>query len=349
MSEALTPATTESGEPTLAAPVVNKASAEPVLQVHNLVRTFGSLRAVDDLSFEAHAGEVVGFIGPNGAGKTTTMRIAATLDVPDRGDVRVCGYSVIDHPDRARRYMGYMPDSFGKYANMNVLDYLDFYARAYGLRGSARVDAVDRVLTFTELRQLQQKPIRGLSKGQSQRLGLGRTLIHDPRLLILDEPAAGLDPRARVELRELVHLLARELGKTVLISSHILTELGEICDSVVIIEAGKALAAGKVSEIQKRQRAARQLATMRRLSISLTDTHDDSARERLLHWLIQQPQVETGNDTGHHITIDFSGTVIDQHDLLKRLLAEGFLIAEFTGKQETLEDAFMDITKGIMQ
>ena len=198
---------------------------EPTLEIRHLNRFFGSLKAVDDVTFTAYPGQVMGFIGPNGAGKTTTMRILATLDTPTAGDAFVCGYSVVDDPDKVRGILGFMPDSFGKYQNVNVVEYLDFFGRAYGLRGEKLKDALERVLVFTELRRLADKPIDTLSKGMSQRLGLGRTLIHDPQVLVLDEPAAGLDPRARVELRELIHLLAKDLNKTVLISSHILTEL----------------------------------------------------------------------------------------------------------------------------
>ena len=191
---------------------------EPALELRHLHRFFGRLKAVDDVSFKAWPGQVMGFIGPNGAGKTTSMRILATLDTPTAGDAFVCGYSVVDDPDKVRRYLGFMPDSFGKYANMNVVEYLDFYARAYGMRDAQRRDAIEHVLVFTELRKLADKAINTLSKGMSQRLGLGRCLIHDPQVMILDEPAAGLDPRARVELRELIRLLATEMKKTVLIS-----------------------------------------------------------------------------------------------------------------------------------
>ena len=201
------------------------------------------------MSFQAGPGQVVGFIGPNGAGKTTSMRILATLDLPTAGDAFVEEYSVVDDPDKVRQILGFMPDAFGRYSNVNVLEYLDFYAaRAYmdlrSARHRPRAVEMSRVMAFTELARLAEKPIDTLSKGLSQRLGLGRTLIHDPRVLILDEPAAGLDPRARVELRELIHLLAIDLKKTVLISSHILTELSEICDSAAIIEAGRILAIG---------------------------------------------------------------------------------------------------------
>ncbi len=321
----------------------------PVLSVRNLTRTFGKLRAVDDVSFEAGRGEVLGFIGPNGAGKTTTMRIIATLDLPQEGDVFVCGESVIDYPDRVRKKIGYMPDSFGKYANMNVLDYLDFFARAYGLRGVERRAAVEHVLVFTELRKLQHKAIKSLSKGMSQRLGLGRTLIHNPELLILDEPAAGLDPRGRVELRELVQLLARELNKTILISSHILTELGEICDSAVIIEAGKILASGRVADLQKRQRSRRAEDHVTSLSISLIDSTEPLEREAFHKWLVQQPFVLACQESGSRLRIDFGGDPRQQHELLRRMLGEGFPVTEFSGKVETLEDAFMDITRGITQ
>lgn len=344
----------------VSAPLENKVAADlpdpgststktPVLQVEKLTRVFGKLFAVNDISFTAQPGEVIGFIGPNGAGKTTTMRIIATLDIPTHGDVFVCGHSVTDHPDRVRKFIGYMPDSFGKYANMSVMDYLDFFARAYGLRGRQRQSAIDHVMVFTELRKLQHKPIKTLSKGQSQRLGLGRTLIHNPPLMILDEPAAGLDPRARVELRELVYLLARELNKTVLISSHILTELGEICDSVVIIEAGNLLASGKVADIQRRNRAEKNESHSSLLSVALMDECDVAARETAMKWILQQPLVETCRDNGSRLVIEFTGNQRDQHDLLKRMLDQGFLVTELSGKIETLEDAFMGITRGIMQ
>src|SRR5262245_9934382 len=236
------------GAPVAAAPAPD---VRPAFEFRNLHRFFGKLKAVNNVSFKAYPGQVVGFIGPNGAGKTTSMRILATLDLPTAGDAFVEGFSVLDDPDRVRKILGFMPDSFGRYSNMNVLEYLDFYARAYGFRGEARRDAVERVLAFTDLGKLSEKPIDTLSKGLSQRLGLGRTLIHDPRVLVLDEPAAGLDPRARVELRELIHLLAADLKKTILISSHILTELSEICDSAAIIEAGRILACGTIEEIME--------------------------------------------------------------------------------------------------
>ena len=241
--------------------VASNGNATPAIECRHLHRYFGRLKAVNDVSFRAYRGQVIGFIGPNGAGKTTAMRILATLDVPTAGDAFINGYSVIDDPDKVRKIVGFMPDSFGKYANMNVLEYIDYFARAYNLSPPARRDAVERVLVFTELKPLVEKPVVSLSKGLSQRLGLARTLINDPAVLILDEPAAGLDPRARIELRELVRLLARELKKTVLISSHILTELGEICDSAAIIEAGRILASGTIDEIQQAQRASQGRST----------------------------------------------------------------------------------------
>lgn len=317
---------------------------EPALEVRSLRRYFGRLKAVNNISFRAYPGQVMGFIGPNGAGKTTTMRIIATLDMPTAGDAFVCGYSVVDDPDRVRQLLGFMPDSFGKYANMNVIEYLDFFARAYGFRGTGRRNAIDRVLDFTELDKLAEKPINTLSKGMSQRLGLGRTLIHDPQVLVLDEPAAGLDPRARVELRELIHLLATQLNKTVLISSHILTELGEICDSAAIIEAGELLAGGTIEEIRD-QGTDREAATKsQRLLLRVIDNVDG-----LVRWLHEQPFVDDIDHASNVISLEFSGQDIDRHKMLEGMMNEQFTVVEFHAKSESLEDAFMAITRGITQ
>ena len=287
----------------------------------------------------------MGFIGPNGAGTTTAMRILATLDLPTAGDAFICGYSVIDDPDKVRRILGFMPDSFGKYSNMNVVEYLDFFARAYGFKGDKRRDAVERVLVFTELRKLAEKPIDTLSKGMSQRLGLGRTLIHDPQVLILDEPAAGLDPRARVELRELIYVLARDLRKTVLISSHILTELGEICDSAAIIEAGCILASGTIQEIQQKQRETRGKSTSTTMAVRVLRNI-----QGLEKWLLEQPSVsQVSPGVADKLAFEFEADDTARMQLLKNMLAQGFEVVEFHGKTESLEDAFMAITKGITQ
>ena len=325
-------------------PLDSGGNGSPTLEVRNLHRYFGKLKAVNNISFRAYRGQVVGFIGPHGASKTTAMRILSTLDLPTAGDAFICGYSVVDDPDKARRLLGYMPDSFGKYANMNVVEYLDFFARSYGFRGQTRRDAVERVLVFTELRKLAEKSIDTLSKGMSQRLGLGRTLIHDPEVLVLDEPAAGLDPRARVELRELIHLLALELNKTVLISSHILTELGEICDSAVIIEAGRLLANGTIEEIRKNHRKHQGESTAQSLVVRVMSNPHELER-----WLLEQPFVRAVNLTGQHVTFEYEGDESAQHQLLKKMISNDIEILEFHGKPESLEDAFMAITKGITQ
>jgi len=316
---------------------------QPAFEFRNLHRFFGKLKAVNNVSFKAYRGQVVGFIGPNGAGKTTSMRILATLDLPTAGDAFVEGVSVVDDADKVRRILGFMPDAFGRYPNVNVFEYLDFYARAYGFKGARRRDAVDRVLTFTEMHKLAEKPIDTLSKGLSQRLGLGRTLIHDPRVLILDEPAAGLDPRARVELRELIHLLAIDLKKTVLISSHILTELSEICDSAAIIEAGRILACGTVNEIMETLKDRKG-----RGATALTIRVLRNA-ELLERQLLEQPFVELVSVSGQNVSFQFNGDDPQRAQLLKNLINQGAEIVEFSGKTESLEDAFMAITEGIMQ
>lgn len=222
---------------------------EPIIRVHNLHRSFGNVRAVRGVTFEISPGQVVGFIGQNGAGKTTTMRMMATLESPDAGSIEICGYSVIGYPYKVRRLIGWMPDAYGTYENVTVLDYLDFFARAYGYKGDERRRRIDEVMDFADLGPLADRQMKSLSKGMGQRLCLGRTLLHDPEVLILDEPAAGLDPKARMELKNLIRILA-DRGKTVFISSHILSELGEMCNWLLFIDSGKIVHSGSAESLK---------------------------------------------------------------------------------------------------
>ena len=310
---------------------------QPLIELRNLHRYFGETRAVEDMSFEVYAGEVFGYIGPNGAGKTTSMRILATLDEPTAGDAFVDGFSVVDDPDRVRRRLGFMPDYFGTYQNVNVTEYLDFFARAYGLRGEERKQAMGSVMDFTGLDKLANKPIDGLSKGMKQRLCLGRTMIHDPSVLILDEPAAGLDPRARIELREMISQLA-DLGKAILISSHILTELAEICDKVGIIEQGKLLAVGSVEEISAKAESTSQVRLR---------TLDDP--QRLHDWLAKRSDISDVSLEAGVITLNHDGGEAAQGVLLREIVQAEFLIIEFASKTKSLEDVFLHVTEGRVQ
>ncbi|HNJ42966.1 MAG TPA: ABC transporter ATP-binding protein, partial [Acidobacteriota bacterium] len=198
------------------------------IEIQNLKKYFEKTRAVDDVSFSFTSGQIIGFVGPNGAGKTTTMRIMATMEEPTSGDVLVNGVSVVEEPEKARQLVGYVPDSLFGHTDIAVHEYLDFFARAYGLKGQHRRQVVESVQEFTNLLGIREKMIDSLSKGMKQRVTLARALLHDPMVLIMDEPAAGLDPRARIELRELVKVLSQQ-GKAIPISSHILTELAEMC------------------------------------------------------------------------------------------------------------------------
>jgi ABC-2 type transport system ATP-binding protein len=309
----------------------------PLIEVLELHRYFGPTKAVVDMSFEVYAGEVFGYIGPNGAGKTTSMRIISTLDEPTYGDALVDGFSVVDDPDRVRRRLGFMPDYFGTYQNMNVVEYLDFFARAYGLRSYDRKRAIDYAMEFTLLDQLADKPINGLSKGMKQRLALGRTMIHDPAVLILDEPAAGLDPRARIELREMIGRLAAN-DKTVLISSHILTELAEMCHRVGIIEQGRLLAVGAVDEISGQ--------TETRSEVRLRILGDPDA---MLNYLRARDDVSDIAFRNSQVILTHSGGPAEQAALLRQIVEAGFQVVEFASKTKSLEDVFMHVTEGRVQ
>lgn len=323
-----------------------------MIRLNHLSRWFGTTRAVNDVSFEVNAGEVFGFIGPNGAGKTTSMRILATLDIPTMGDAFVDGFSVVDDPDAVRRRLGFMPDGFGVYPNVNCEEYLDFFARAYGLRGKDRLRALRSVMGFTQLDQMAHKPINGLSKGMKQRLCLGRTLIHDPSVLILDEPAAGLDPRARIELRDMILQLACE-GKSLLISSHILTELAEMCNRVAIIEQGSLLAVGTVDEILAGGIGANQADVI--TDSTQLNTHitievgllGDPAR--LLETLGQREGIREAGMSGKLVRFEAAADTELHAELLAQLIADGFQITSFTPKQRSLEEAFLHVTKGRVQ
>jgi ABC-2 type transport system ATP-binding protein len=314
-----------------------EAASTVTIELRKLHRYFGNTKAVNDISFEVTAGTVFGFIGPNGAGKTTSMRILATLDLPTHGDAFVDGFSVVNDPDRVRKRLGFMPDYFGTYANVNCYEYLDFFARAYGLIGRERHQALKRTMGFTKLDGLARKPIEGLSKGMKQRLCLGRAMIHDPSVLILDEPAAGLDPRARIQLREMIRELAAD-GKTLLISSHILTELAEICDQVGIIEQGQLLAVGSIDEIQKERQGQSEV----RMRV-IRDI------DRVVHYLGTRDDVDNLLLDGELIFFTHKGDREMHVSILRDLVKQDFAVAEFATHEKSLEDVFMQITEGVVQ
>jgi ABC-2 type transport system ATP-binding protein len=314
------------------------SAQDSMIELVRLHRFFGKTKAVNDITFSVPRGQVYGYIGPNGAGKTTSMRILATLDVPTYGDARVDGFSVITDPDRVRRRLGFMPDYFGTYPNVNCEEYLDFYARAYGLMGPERLRALRYTMSFTQLDRLADKPIRGLSKGMKQRLCLGRSMIHDPSVMILDEPAAGLDPRARIELREMIRQLATGEGKTILISSHILTELAEMCDLVGIIEKGELLATGTVDDIK------RQISSGREVAVRVLDDLQKASA-----WLSEREDIAevTKNETVIHFSHPGDRRV--EASILKAMIEAGFEVAEFRSHERSLEDVFMNVTQGLVQ
>jgi ABC-2 type transport system ATP-binding protein len=307
------------------------------VQVVNLKRHFGRIRAVDDISFSFESGQVFGFVGPNGAGKTTTMRILATLDEPTAGDAFIDGVSVVEDPEKARRIISFVPDTLPTHSDMTVHDYLDFFARAYRIRGAKRREVVDGIEEFTKLTGLRDRYLKALSKGMKQRVNVARSLIHDPPVLVMDEPAAGLDPRARVELRELLKILAAQ-KKAILISSHILTELSEICDGAVIIEQGKILRSGTLDELHVRD------ASRRVVSIRPTSRLDEVYKE-----LLQMPFVEEARLLGNEVEATVAGTEEACGQILALLVQKGFSIAEFKHHRADLEEIFMRITKGEVQ
>jgi ABC-2 type transport system ATP-binding protein len=296
---------------------------------------YGELFAVKSLELDLQKGDVFGFIGPNGAGKTTTMKILATLLNPTWGEAYVCGYSIYTHPRDIRRVIGYMPDFFGVYDDMKVIEYLEFFAAAYRIRGAARRKICDDVLDLVELGYKREALVTSLSRGMTQRLGLARVLLHDPQVLLLDEPASGLDPRARIEIRGLLKRL-RDTGKTIMVSSHILPELADICNKIGIIERGELIVNTDVAEVMRQAR--------RRTVLNISVIGKPGAAAKLLQ---DQASVDTVETRGKLLVVTLVADVDDYSPLATLLVQNGFQLSLFKEEEMNLETAFMTLTKGI--
>lgn len=309
----------------------------PIVEVRGLSKNYGDTLAVDDLSFQVAAGEIFGFIGPNGAGKTTTLRVLATLLEPTAGDIYIDGLCVVNETEQVRRVIGYMPDYFGVYDGITVAEYLDFFASAYGLRRPKRRSVVQDVLDLTDMGDLKDRMVASLSKGMKQRLCLAKTLVHDPKVLILDEPASALDPRARIEMRFLLKELC-QMGKTVLISSHILTELSDLCDSVAIIEKGGLVACGKMALLHEKGWGAD------RVKVTLHEPRDG-----LEAILLQSSLVESVAVKDCEVLFDYTGAPAEFYRVIKLLADHDIPILAVEHESRNLEDLFMKLTRGDVQ
>ena len=321
----------------------------PIIEIKELTKRFktpalaGGARervAVNSINFNIDSGEIFGLVGPNGAGKTTTMRMLVTLLKPDHGEIYVGGYSIRSRPNDVRRMIGFMPDSFGVYGDMTVEEYLDFFGACYKIHPHQRVHLITDLLDLVDLGHRRDDMVDTLSTGLKQRLGLARVLIHDPNILVLDEPASGLDPRARVEIRELLLEVAR-LGKTILFSSHILADVGELCTRVGIIEDGKMVALGTLQQLSE------YVMPYRQLHIGLLDRREEA--QAVLQTMTGVSEVRVMENTSRiSLEVDFIGDDESIHQLLAKLLAQGFPVIHFSEESKNLEEVFMRTTKGIV-
>ena len=306
-----------------------------MLKVEGLYKQYGGLIAVNHIDFSLNPGDIFGFIGSNGAGKTTTIRMIATLLEPTSGTASINGADIHRDPMEVKRQIGYMPDFFGLYDDVKVWEYLDFFATIYKVAIRQRADVIDQVLELTNLGTKKEAFVQSLSRGMQQRLCLARCLVHDPALLLLDEPASGLDPRARAELKELIAELGR-MGKIVIVSSHILPELADFCNTVGIIERGNMLAFGPVKEIVKQVRPARHIQI--RVLGSSIETY------ALVKDFANVLEAEQGEDG--LVRLEFDGDYEAQANLLKSLVDNGNKVIDFREDHANLEDVFMKITTG---
>jgi len=307
-----------------------------IVRTESLVKRYDGTLAVAGVDLAVQSGEIFGLVGPNGAGKTTTLRILATLLAPSAGTAEIAGMSVTRNPDQVRRVIGFMPDSFGVYDDMKVWEYLDFFARCYGIAPAARRRVIGDLLELVDLAGKRNEYVQTLSRGMQQRLCLAHALVHDPQVLLLDEPASGLDPRARVELRELLREL-RAMGKTILISSHILPELEELCTSVAIIDRGQVLAQGRVAEIERRLR----FGAVLRVRLLLEGDELAAARDRFT----AEPDVASATILPDGtVELGFRGDDAAAARLLATVVAAGLPVASFARAASDLEELFLQVT-----
>jgi len=312
------------------------------IEIQNLTKRYGERIAVDKLNLTVNQGDIFGFIGPNGAGKTSTMRMVAGLLRPNSGAIKVAGYSVAKSPERVKAQIGYMPDYFGVYPDLKVWEYLDFFSACYKIPEGQRPSLLDGLLELVDLGHRKQDIVDSLSRGLKQRLSLARTLIHDPQVLILDEPAAGLDPRARVEIRELLVELAA-MGKTIFFSSHILADVAEICTRVGIIEAGKLVAVGKLDELHL------QIMPRRRVEITVLGKLEEALELLKSVTGVVEAEALLAPKEGERrqLSIEFTGDDASLSEALAVLVQQGIPVLHFNENLD-LEEVFMRATKGLV-
>lgn len=308
-----------------------------MIEIINLTKRYGKFTALDSLNLTIEKGSVFGFVGQNGAGKSTTFSILATLLAPSSGSAYVNGYDVQKDPKLVRKQIGYMPDFFGVYDQLKADEYLHFYGASYGIPFTEREKLIPQLLDLVNLSHKRESYVDLLSRGMKQRLCLARCLIHDPEVLILDEPASGLDPRARIEMREILKEL-KNMGKTILISSHILPELAEMCDTIGIIDQGKLVAQGSVADIQAQLRGER---------LIIVKVHGNA--ENAISFFEDDPNISklSMHEEGASFQFIYKGTAEEQIELLKRAILNNLAITSFSEVETDLEDVFMEITKGV--
>lgn len=307
-----------------------------MIKIEGLVKYYGKFKAVDGLSMEIPDGSVFGFVGPNGAGKTTTMKIMAGLLAASGGKITIDDVDIIENPQYIGDKVGYMPDFFGTYDNLRADEYLEFYAGMYKIPKEKQPQLIDDLLELVDLTEKKYDYVDGLSRGMKQRLCLARSLVHDPALLILDEPASGLDPRARFEMKEILKQL-KNMGKTVIISSHILPELAEMCTHVGIMDHGSVVATGSINEIMQNMQKER--------AISIK-TLDNSGMEEIQNMLLEMPFVSDTSVNTDEIVFNYRGSEDSLAQLLKDIVNKDIPVLSFAEKQGNLEDIFMELTGG---